>query len=245
MEKLFTKSLLLTVLAMLCSLPGYGQAALTFGENLNAGKEPGTIYIESKPKGASVYIDEVPSGKTPILIRRVPVEDYSIRVSADGYFPYFTTVQVREGQNVNVFAKMVPEGITFSKKTEVYTTLMYEQSRIHGGSWAVGNTWGGYFHNINLEQTTAVHIALFNTIGFEAMTGYGFLFGDRVRLTPQIGYAYVNTNDIANDKYWWSGYLRGALNLKLALTDKYGFSATALYDRTGAGFRAGFMFYVN
>ena len=113
--------------------------------------------------------------------------------------------------------------------------------------WGVGNSWGAYFNNFNLEQTTIVHIGINNTVTFEGAAGYSFIMGrlKRFRLTPQIGYSGVWYDHVDTAISGWRGYLRGALNFKCGITEQYAFSTTLVYDKTGLGFRAGVLFYVN
>lgn len=207
----------------------------------------GSILFESVPKGASVFVDDVFQGKTPLLIDNVPDGTYDARLEYNGYLNYYAVINVAARLQSHVSADMQMRDKLYFSDRELYTTLVYENSKINAMRWGVGNSWGIYIRNINLEQSTLVHIGILNTVIFEGAVGYGFLFGhfNRFRITPQIGYAGIWLDDVENAKSNWSGTLRGALNFKCAFSEQYAFSATLLYDKSGPGIRAGVLFYVN
>lgn len=63
-------------------------------------EKTGEIFVDSKPKGARVFIDELVAQKTvetPIRITALPSGQYTIRVSKDGFFPWTRTVTVSPG----------------------------------------------------------------------------------------------------------------------------------------------------
>lgn len=220
------------------------------GSPLEFGRRPsgtGSVLFETNPTGAKVFINDIFQGETPLLIDNVPDGTYSARFEMEGYLNHYASFDVAATLQSHVTAGLQPRPNYFFDRRELYTTLIYEYSDMNAGSWGVGNSWGGYFKNINLEQTTVVHIGVLNTVSFEGSLGYGFILGrlNRCRLTPQIGYSGVWFDDVANAVSNWRGYLRGALNFKCAFTQQYAFSATLLYDKTGFGFRAGVLFYVN
>lgn len=207
----------------------------------------GSILFESNPSGASVYIDDIYQGKTPLLIDNVPDGTYDARFEYNGYLNYYTTVNVAARLQSHVTAGLQVRDKLFFAPRELYTTVVYEYSKMNASNWGVGNSWGIYMRNFNLEQSTLVHIGILNTVSFEGAAGYSFLFGhfNRFRLTPQIGYSGVWFDDVENAESNWRGYLRGALNFKCAFTEQYAFSVSLLYDKTGPGIRAGVLFFVN
>ena len=230
--------------------PHYEYHLDTGGASWDIGKPGvgyGSMLLESVPKGAKVYIDDVYQGQTPLLIDNVPDGTYSARFEYNGYINYYVTVNVAARLQSHVTAGMMPRDKQFFDKREAYTTLVYEHSGVNAGNWGVGNSWGVYIRNFNLEQSTLVHIGVLNTVAFEGALGYGFMFGhfNRYRITPQIGYSGVWFDNVGNAKSYWTGYLRGGLNFKCAFTEQYAFSMTLLYDKTGPGIRAGVLFFVN
>ena len=207
----------------------------------------GSALFESNPTGASVFVDDIYQGKTPLLIDNVPDGTYDVRFEYNGYLHYYTTVNVAARLQSHVTAGLQVRDKQYFDKKEIYTTVVFESSKVNAGRWGVGNSWGIYLRNFNIEQSTLVHIGVKNTVAFEGALGYGFLFGhfNRYRLTPQIGYSGVWFDDVGTAESYWSGYLRGALNFKAAFSEQFAFSFSFLYDKTGPGFRAGVLFFVN
>lgn len=224
--------------------------AVPEGSPLVFGARPagiGSVLFETNPTGAKVFIDDVYQGLTPLLIDNVPDGTYSARFEMEGYLNHYMSFDVAATLRSHVTAGLQPRPHYFFDRSELYTTLVYENSRVNAEGWGVGNSWGAYFKNFNLEQSTIVHIGISNTITFEGVAGYSFIFGrlKRFRLTPQIGYTGVWYDHVDTAVSGWTGYMRGALNFKCGITEQYAFSTTVLYDKTGIGFRAGILFYVN
>ena len=226
--------------------------AVSEGSPLVFGVRPGTmgvgsVLFETNPTGAKVFIDDILQGVTPLLIENVPDGSYSARFEMDGYLNYYVVFDVAATLQSHVTAGLTPRQHYFFDRRELYTTLVYEYSHVNAEGWGVGNSWGAYFNNFNLEQSTIVHIGINNTVTFEGAAGYSFIFGrlKRFRLTPQIGYSGVWYDHVDTAVSGWKGYLRGALNFKCGITEQYAFSTTLLYDKTGFGFRAGVLFFVN
>ena len=221
-----------------------GGAALDIGK---PGVGYGSILFETNPKGAKVFINDIYQGVTPLLIDNVPDGTYEARFEYNGYLNYYTTVNVAARLQSHVTAGLQVRNKQFFDKREIYTTLVYEYSDVNANSWGVGNSWGVYLRNFNLEQSTLVHIGILNTVTFEGMLGYGFMFGhfNRYRITPQIGYTGIYFNDVENAITNWHGQMRGGVNFKAAFTEQYAFSFSLLYDKTGPGIRAGVLFFVN
>ena len=207
----------------------------------------GSVLFETNPTGAKVFIDDIYQGETPLLINNVTDGTYNARFEKEGYLNYYTVFDVAATLQSHVTAGLQIREHYFFDRREMYTTIVYEYSSMNAEGWGVGNSWGGYFKNINLEQSTIVHIGVNNTVSFEGAVGYGFLLGklNRFRITPQIGYSGVWFDHVDTAVSGWNGFLRGALNVKCGFTEQYAVSATLLYDKTGLGFRAGVLFYVN
>ena len=207
----------------------------------------GSMLLETNPKGASVFVNDIYQGQTPLLIDNVPDGTYDVRFEYNGYLHYYTTVNVAARLQSHVTAGLQVRDKQFFDRKEIYTTLVYEYSKLNAMNWGIGNSWGVYVRNFNIEQSTLVHIGILNTVTFEGMLGYGFMFGhfNRYKVTPQIGYSGVYFNDVENAKANWNGYMRGGVNFKCAFTEQYAFSLSLLYDKTGPGVRAGVLFFVN
>ena len=220
------------------------------GAPLEVGRPPagnGSVIFVTNPPGARVFIDDVYQGETPLLIDNVADGTYSVRFEKDGYLNYYGVFDVASTLQSNVTAGLQPRTIFLFDRRELYTTLIYEHSGMNAQEWGVGNSWGVYFKNINLEQSTVVHIGVSNTVSFEGALGYGFIIGhlNRFRIVPQIGYAGVWYDHVDTAVSGLRGYLRGAVKFKCAINGQYAFSSSLLYDKTGPGFRVGVLFYVN
>ena len=220
-------------------------APLEFGRR--PGQAVGSVLFETNPTGARVFIDDIFQGVTPLMIENVPDGSYSARFEMDGYLNHYMSFDVAATLQSHVTAGLTPRPHYFFDRRELYTTLVFEESRVNAEGWGVGNSWGAYFNNFNLEQSTIVHIGINNTVTFEGAAGYSFIFGrlKRFRLTPQIGFLGVWYDHVDTAVSGWKGYLRGALNFKCGITEQYAVSSTLLYDKTGIGFRVGVLFYVN
>ncbi len=220
------------------------------GAPLEFGVRPGgvgSVLFETNPTGAKVFIDDVFQGQTPLMIENVPDGTYSARFEMDGFLNHYMTFDVAATLQSHVTAGLVPRQHFFFDRRELYTTLVFEYSNVNAEGWGVGNSWGAYFNNFNLEQSTLVHIGINNTVTFEGALGYSFIMGrlKRFRLTPQIGYSGVWYDSVDTAVSGWRGFMRGGLNFKCGITEQYALSTTLLYDKTGFGFRAGILFYVN
>ena len=230
--------------------PHYEYHLDTGGASWDIGKPGvgyGSILFESNPQGAKVFIDDIYQGLTPLLIDNVPDGTYDARFEYNGYLNYYAVVNVAARLQSHVTAGLQVRDKLFFDKREIYTTAVFEYSNVNAMGWGVGNSWGIYLRNFNIEHSTVVHIGVLNTVAFEGALGYGFMFGhfNRFRVTPQIGYSGVWYDHVDTAVSGWYGYLRGALNFKCGITEQYAFSTTLIYDRTGIGFRAGILFYVN
>ncbi|MEW6684789.1 MAG: invasin domain 3-containing protein [Candidatus Edwardsbacteria bacterium] len=63
----------------------------------------GSIYVNSSPQGASIYVDEVLKGTTPNTITLIPAGDHTVKVTLAGYPDQAKTVSVSVGQITSVF----------------------------------------------------------------------------------------------------------------------------------------------
>lgn len=68
----------------------------------------GSIYINSTPSNAKAYLDGAYRGRTPLTISNLEVGEYQIRISKDGYYDWYSTVQVKQNITTQVFAQLEP-----------------------------------------------------------------------------------------------------------------------------------------
>ena len=66
----------------------------------------GSIFAESRPSGAAVWLDQRQVGETPALIRNVPAGAHQIEFRRDGYRTWTTTVEVVPATQARVAASL-------------------------------------------------------------------------------------------------------------------------------------------
>ncbi len=68
----------------------------------------GTLNLDSNPRGAEVYVNGEPRGRTPLTLV-LNEGSYRVEFRLPGYQPYQTMVRVERGREVRVLANLVPE----------------------------------------------------------------------------------------------------------------------------------------
>ncbi len=68
----------------------------------------GTVECVSTPGGADLFMDNNYRGITPVTLPNVPTGAHTLTFRAAGYTDYVTTVQVANGQNVQITAALSP-----------------------------------------------------------------------------------------------------------------------------------------
>jgi len=126
--------------------------------------QTGTISISSQPGEASVYIDGIYKGNTPIynefaidhlIIRDIPIGSHTIKIAKTGYFDWNQTIQVPEGV-VTINAPLeimrgeveiyIEEGIG-----EVYIDGIYKGLVVKDAPFYIYTPYGSYDINITWE----------------------------------------------------------------------------------------------
>jgi hypothetical protein len=77
----------------------------------------GSIYFETNPPGASVYVNNTYKGTTPFTLSNVIPGYYKVLVEDSGYQTYTETVKVTSGTKTSFYAKLV------SSETATATTV--------------------------------------------------------------------------------------------------------------------------
>ena len=70
----------------------------------------GTVFVDSRPTGAAVFLDGEAVGVTPLIVQEVIVGSHEIRIVGDGYRPWLSTIRVEDGQRSRVAASLEPTG---------------------------------------------------------------------------------------------------------------------------------------
>lgn len=68
----------------------------------------GSLYVDSRPTGAAVFVDEERVGVTPLLVPDVAAGSHQVRIEGNGYLPWTTIVTVRAAQRARVAASLEP-----------------------------------------------------------------------------------------------------------------------------------------
>ncbi|MGC9125310.1 MAG: PEGA domain-containing protein, partial [Caldisericaceae bacterium] len=57
------------------------------------------IMVTSTPAGCNVYLNDTLKGTTPYSEANLPPGTYSLRLEADGYLPFSTSIQIEQGKS--------------------------------------------------------------------------------------------------------------------------------------------------
>jgi len=66
------------------------------------------LQIASRPAGATVYVDDLPVGITPLTMINVKPGPHRVRIELPGNRPWTTSVTVEAGAQARVGASLVP-----------------------------------------------------------------------------------------------------------------------------------------
>lgn len=66
----------------------------------------GTLQVNSLPRGASVFLNNKYAGRTPLVLRSVPVGSRAVRVQLDGYASWSRGIQVVANESTTVRAEL-------------------------------------------------------------------------------------------------------------------------------------------
>ena len=70
----------------------------------------GSLYVDSRPVGAAVSVDDVVVGVTPVEVSDVDFGARRVRIELPGYRPWATEVDVSGTERIRVAARLEPEG---------------------------------------------------------------------------------------------------------------------------------------
>jgi hypothetical protein len=84
----------------------------------------GSIYFQSSPSGASVYLDNVLEGTTTYTLYNVTPGDHKVLIVQSGYQPYAATVTVTAGNQTSVYGNLATV-VTATATTATPTPRIY------------------------------------------------------------------------------------------------------------------------
>ena len=68
----------------------------------------GSMFIDSRPAGGEVRVDDVVVGVTPLLVSGLAVGTYRVRIEREGYRSWATTIEIPSADRVRVTASLDP-----------------------------------------------------------------------------------------------------------------------------------------
>jgi hypothetical protein len=71
-----------------------------------AGRETSTLLVESRPTGATVFLNGKRVGTTPMELPTVAVGSHAVRLEMTGYRPWSSSVRVVSGEKNRVAASL-------------------------------------------------------------------------------------------------------------------------------------------
>jgi len=84
------------------SIPGTVPASLTTPQIPGISPDTGALSIASTPAGASVYLDSVLMGKTPVNLGNLNYGNHLVEIKSPGYLPYSVHVMVQKDAPVTL-----------------------------------------------------------------------------------------------------------------------------------------------
>lgn len=79
----------------------------------------GSVYVQSNPSNAAVFLNTMYQGKTPISLYNITQGDYRVVVQKTGYEDWSTRISVSPGTKSDIYATLIPQ-VT---ETTLVTTL--------------------------------------------------------------------------------------------------------------------------
>ncbi len=123
-----------------------------FELNLEENKNKGHIIIHSTPEGADLYIDDVPVGKTPLVIKNINYGKHKFRFEKRNYDPRTGTLIINDSKST--FLK-----IKLSKRRDVLTLSelfpglgQFQKKRYIHGAFFSGATLGFLVYFVNFTS---------------------------------------------------------------------------------------------
>jgi hypothetical protein len=84
----------------------------------------GSIYVESNPSNAAVFLNTVYQGKTPVTLSNITHGDYRVVVQKTGYQDWSNRISVSIGTRTDVYATLSPEVTDTTLLTTIPTTTL-------------------------------------------------------------------------------------------------------------------------
>ena len=85
-----------------------GMTGSRAAEPVDSGVYRGSLRVTSEPAGAGVFINDSFAGRTPLVIRTMPVGSRAVRVTLDGYASWSRGVRIVANESTTVAAQLHP-----------------------------------------------------------------------------------------------------------------------------------------
>jgi PEGA domain len=66
----------------------------------------GSLVVDSRPAGASVFVDGRLAGRTPLTMARISAGEHAVRLERDGYRTWSSITQISDGERTRVAASL-------------------------------------------------------------------------------------------------------------------------------------------
>jgi hypothetical protein len=81
-------------------------AANAVSKRSAAADTPGELRVDSRPRGARVFLDNKPVGTTPLVLPAIRPGSHAVRLEMEGYHRWSTSVSVDAGGRSRVAASL-------------------------------------------------------------------------------------------------------------------------------------------
>jgi hypothetical protein len=62
----------------------------------------GSLYVDSRPRGATVLLDGKSIGVTPLSLDNIPIGSHVVRIEMTGKLPWSTATRISSGETARV-----------------------------------------------------------------------------------------------------------------------------------------------
>jgi serine protease len=101
----------------------------------------GSIYVESNPSNAAVFLNTVYQGKTPVTLSNITHGDYRVVVQKTGYQDWSNRISVSIGTRTDVYATLSPEVTDTTVVTTIPTTTLLKTTTTIKSTAKVPTPW--------------------------------------------------------------------------------------------------------
>jgi len=101
----------------------------------------GSIYIESVPSNAAVFLNTVYQGKTPVTLYNITRGDYRVVVQKTGYQDWSTRIFVSLGTRSDIYATLIPEVTDTTIVTTIPTATILKTTTTIKSTIKVPTPW--------------------------------------------------------------------------------------------------------